>query len=255
MKFAETLGQYLKRERESRDLSLEELSKATRIGRPFLEALEGDDFQFTQRDFVEGFLRLYARHLGLDPEEMLRRFRIQSDLDGGRKDFRQLSLFPLAYPPLESEEDPPPPPRQGRRNSFPFPRKAVIQVAVLCLAAGLSLYLHRSLKRETAGKPVPVEKAFSARDQGQGNGSMGKDGRANEIGPQETARRDRGSSAPKEKESVAGPKVIGHRKSKVYYSPGRDSLPIDPREGVEFDSEESAQKAGYRKARKGAEKK
>ncbi|MGD0627598.1 MAG: helix-turn-helix transcriptional regulator [Thermodesulfobacteriota bacterium] len=74
--FTETLGQYLRREREARSVSLEEISRGTRISRPYLEALERDDFHFfSKREYTLGFLRGYARHLGLDPDEILKRYR------------------------------------------------------------------------------------------------------------------------------------------------------------------------------------
>src|SRR4030042_4610919 len=93
--YSETIGQYLKRERESRSVSMEELSKGTRISLPFLEALEKDDFHFfPQREFISGFLKGYARYLGLNPEEVLRRYQIQSELEGAKENFRQFSLFP-----------------------------------------------------------------------------------------------------------------------------------------------------------------
>src|SRR4030042_3745763 len=98
----ETLGQYLKRERESRKVSLEELSMSTRISRPFLEALERDDFQFfSQKEFIPGFLRGYTRHLGLDSVEVLRRYKNQSELESRKDSFRQLSLFPNSLPASE----------------------------------------------------------------------------------------------------------------------------------------------------------
>ena len=90
----EGLGQYLRRERESRHISLQELSRTTRISLPFLRALEEDDFDFfSQHEFIPGFLRLYARHLGLDGQEVLQRYEIQSEIQRQKKTFQQLPLF------------------------------------------------------------------------------------------------------------------------------------------------------------------
>jgi len=92
---AETLGQYLKRERESRSVSLQELSKNTRISVTFLEALEKDDFEaFPRQEFILGFLQGYARQLGLKGEEVLRRYRIQAEWAGRKEKFQQMPLFP-----------------------------------------------------------------------------------------------------------------------------------------------------------------
>jgi cytoskeletal protein RodZ len=148
-RYAETLGQYLKRERESRSVSLEELSKGTRISPPILEALERDDLGFIpQREFIPGFLRGYARHLGLDPEDVLRRYRIQSELAGRKEKFQQMPLFPGPGEPAEDLTEPEPewagwiPPREKKK----VPWKILLQVAIVLIALGLSLYLHRILK-------------------------------------------------------------------------------------------------------------
>jgi cytoskeletal protein RodZ len=148
-RFTETLGQYLRRERESRTMSLEELSRATRIGLPFLEALERDDFDFfSQRDFIHGFLQGYARHLGLNVQEVLGRYRVQSELMSRKETFQQIPLFPGAVGPkgeAEGHRPEPPaavPPGRTRRWSF----RTLLQIIIVALALGLSWYIHQLLK-------------------------------------------------------------------------------------------------------------
>ncbi len=69
-------GKCLKRERELRNLSIEEVSKSTRIKESFLKALEEDRYDLCPPPFyVKGFLMNYARYLGLDPESILLRYR------------------------------------------------------------------------------------------------------------------------------------------------------------------------------------
>lgn len=156
--FLETLGQYLRREREFRNVSLEELSKGTRISLPFLEALESDDFQFfSQAEFILGFLKGYARHLGLDQEEILRRYRIQSELASRRETLQQLPLFPTSTIPVEATPElkrvlPVPRPRKGERRSR---RRIFIQVVILFLAVLLSFYIHYFLKQTEDLKNSP----------------------------------------------------------------------------------------------------
>lgn len=71
----ESLGRYLKRTRESRAMSLEEVSRGTRIPVPSLERIEGDHFDDLPGEvFVRGFLRAYARALLLPPEDVLARY-------------------------------------------------------------------------------------------------------------------------------------------------------------------------------------
>jgi len=65
-------GERLKRERELREVTLEEITSATRIGPRFLEALENEDWvKLPGGVFNRGFVRAVARYLGLDEEALL----------------------------------------------------------------------------------------------------------------------------------------------------------------------------------------
>jgi len=65
-------GELLKREREMREVSLNEVTKATRIGPRFLEALENEEWgKLPGGVFNRGFVRAIARFLGLDEENLL----------------------------------------------------------------------------------------------------------------------------------------------------------------------------------------
>lgn len=63
-------GEELRRERQIREISLEEISSATKISVRLLNALEqGDVRRLPAPAFTRGFIRAYASHLGIDPEE------------------------------------------------------------------------------------------------------------------------------------------------------------------------------------------
>jgi cytoskeleton protein RodZ len=67
-----SFGTYLKEERESRKISLDEISRATKIRRAILEAIERDEGEvLLPVAVVKGFIRTYARHIGLDPKEVM----------------------------------------------------------------------------------------------------------------------------------------------------------------------------------------
>ncbi len=67
-----TFGERLKRERELREVSMDELTKATRISTRFVEALENEDWtRLPGGIFGRGFVRTIARYLGLDEEALL----------------------------------------------------------------------------------------------------------------------------------------------------------------------------------------
>jgi cytoskeleton protein RodZ len=62
-------GDHLKREREMRGVTLDEICAATRIGNRFLEALESEEWdRLPGGVFNRGFVRAVARFLGLDEE-------------------------------------------------------------------------------------------------------------------------------------------------------------------------------------------
>ncbi|MGB8474525.1 MAG: RodZ domain-containing protein [Candidatus Acidiferrum sp.] len=65
-------GERLKREREMREVSLKEVTTATRIGSRYLEALENEQWEKLPGGiFNRGFVRSVARYLGLDEENLL----------------------------------------------------------------------------------------------------------------------------------------------------------------------------------------
>ena len=68
----ESIGQRLKRARESRNLTVHQATEATRIRVQFLEALEADNYAvMTSAAQARGFLRNYADFLGLDLDAAL----------------------------------------------------------------------------------------------------------------------------------------------------------------------------------------
>ncbi len=71
----EPFGKYLKKAREKKKLSLEQIASQTRIQETHLRALESEDFaNLPAKVFAKGFVRSYAKALGLDEEEALQGF-------------------------------------------------------------------------------------------------------------------------------------------------------------------------------------
>ncbi len=68
----DSFGEYLRRERELRGVTLEEISKATNISKSYLKSLENDDFENLPAEvFVKGFIRCYAENTGMDGNETI----------------------------------------------------------------------------------------------------------------------------------------------------------------------------------------
>ena len=71
----DTLGSFLKHQREQRGVSVAELSRVTRIPGPTLESIESDRFdELPGEVFVRGFLKSYAQAVGVVPAEVLARY-------------------------------------------------------------------------------------------------------------------------------------------------------------------------------------
>ena len=70
-----SFGDRMKREREMRGIKLEEIAESTKIGKRNLVALEEEHFdQLPGGIFNKGFVRAYARFLGLDEEQAVNDF-------------------------------------------------------------------------------------------------------------------------------------------------------------------------------------
>jgi len=91
-------GERLKRERELREVSMDELTKATRISTRFVEALENEDWaKLPGGVFGHGFVRTIARYLGLNEEALL-----------GEYDSARAEHSPAPAPKPEERIPPPP---------------------------------------------------------------------------------------------------------------------------------------------------
>lgn len=132
-----TLGQYLRVERELRQMSLGEMSQATRIPLRTLSALEEDRIsELPSEVFVRGFLRAYAKALGLPEAEVLTRFA-----KAGRpsNDPERAVVTSVA------------PPERGRRFG--------IAIALVILVILFTLALSIVLRPRHPGAPVRLSQA------------------------------------------------------------------------------------------------
>jgi cytoskeletal protein RodZ len=118
-------GEHLKREREMRGVSLEEIAAATRISTRFLEAIEKEQWdQLPGGVFNRGFIRSIARFLGLDEDSLIAEYAL------GTKDGAETRLAPEL-------------PTEMPRNWWPavYATIAILAIA-LVIAGGLIVYRH-----------------------------------------------------------------------------------------------------------------
>jgi cytoskeleton protein RodZ len=138
-----SLGEDLKKAREERGVTLRNISEATHIGMRFLQAIESDTYDDLPGGiFNRSFVRKYAKHVGLDEEQVITRYDQQLAEMGGEPQKTSVSY-------LDGFEE--------RSSSGRFWLPALIFM-VLC-AGAYAAYQYSVTNREdvaTQATPVPV---------------------------------------------------------------------------------------------------
>ena len=146
------VGQWLRERRETRGLDLARVERDTKISRRYLEAIELDQLELLPAPvYARGFVRGYARYLGLDEGEALA--RVPRDLP------RPRGLEPL--PGLRRREGPPAVPAVERRWLLLVAAIGVVAVAAFVLGVpGLG----GGSGDPTAGDPTARDPSAAAAD-------------------------------------------------------------------------------------------
>lgn len=98
-----TLGAYLRRERERRGLALRTISESTKVSVPLLQGLEADDIsRWPGGIFRRAFVRSYAQCVGLDPDDVVKRFERQHSTEPDAALADPLSAVAKAAPSSDS---------------------------------------------------------------------------------------------------------------------------------------------------------
>jgi cytoskeleton protein RodZ len=91
-------GEHLRRERELRGVSLDEIAAATRISTRFLEALENEQWdRLPGGAFNRGFIRSIARFLGIDEDGLVSEYAYERTSVEGLGSARHTQKIPRAW--------------------------------------------------------------------------------------------------------------------------------------------------------------
>jgi len=131
----DTFGQYLKSQRELRQISLEEVAAGTKIGIHLLRALEEDKWDVLPAEvFIKGFIKSYAEYIGLDPEDTILRYEAIKQKDIPQKEQEQELNIPRSYNgPL------------GLKSSV-FLRLLIAVIIILLIGVGIYFISKSSIK-------------------------------------------------------------------------------------------------------------
>ena len=142
-----SFGEELRREREIRGISLKEIADATKISKRFLDAIERNDHKTLPAPvFTRGFVREYARYLGLNSDEMVNRYNFTAVGDDRIEQSAHLDR-------LTTPQAPPPPRKKAQPKGIPPPyarvdRNVYILIIVVIALAGVSYWALKH-RRET----------------------------------------------------------------------------------------------------------
>ncbi len=139
-----SFGTWLKRQREMRGVDLRDIAERTKISRRYLEAMEEDRFDVLPAPvFAKGFLREYARHVGLSPDEVVNHFLAAHE------------------PPAEPEPAPARERSAAARNWMQVLLLALAGLFLLGLVAVLAYWAERRRERTEAAQPPPIAAPLS----------------------------------------------------------------------------------------------
>ncbi len=131
----ERFGEYLRKQREIRGFSLEEISDQTKISLRALKAIEAEDWELLPAEiYIRGFIRCYCETIGLDPNEALLRFE-------------------EAYLPYKRQKEDRRYHEEYVTGSRKFPFKWLIVLALIMLAAALGYFFYF---KKTESPPAPA---------------------------------------------------------------------------------------------------
>ena len=155
----ETLGSYLKNQRESKKISLREVAKSTRVREHILRAIEEDRHDLLPpATYVRGFLLAYARYLRLDPDDVLLRY--ERVLRG------EPATPPRPQPSKPTQEVPPTQPQKPKKRILWNTKQTWVVVVVLVASFSIFYFfspfsskppIEHVLKKPVLEKPIIKE--------------------------------------------------------------------------------------------------
>ena len=167
----ETLGKYLRNQRESKKISLREVANNTRVRQNLLKAIEEDQYHLLPpATYVKGFLLAYAKYLKLNPNEILLRYervlKGEPVTQPSTEPSKPKEKIPPTQPPKPKEKVPPTQPPKTKEKipptQPPKPKQKVIWntkqtwvVGGVIVASLIVFYLFFPYSAKLPMKPIP----------------------------------------------------------------------------------------------------
>ena len=145
-----SFGEELRREREIRGISLKEIADATKISKRFLEAIERNDHKTLPAPvFTRGFVREYARYLGLNADEIVNRYNYAAAGDDRIEQSTHLDRLVQIQSPQRPKKSIPPPYARIDRNI----------IILIVIVAALSILFYWTVRHRHETRAVEADVA------------------------------------------------------------------------------------------------
>lgn len=152
-----SVGETLRRERLRRELSLEQISRETKISARLLEAIEKDQFDLLPGGvFAKSFVRQYARFLRLDEDELAAEVEKVVNPVVDLPSFASAAPQPVFKVPRMVEWE-----GAGSSNSSVLPALALV-VAVMLVCSAVYAWWQRSRRPAPSTQPVTAAQKVRA---------------------------------------------------------------------------------------------
>ena len=132
-------GEHLRRQRQMRGISLDEIVAVTKISRRHLQALEDEQFDLLPGGiFNRSYVRAYAKCVGIDEEEALAEY-----LEATHEALADTRVIAQQHASLHSDRSP-------DRSGFPLVPVLILLVVAAGGAGGWKMYQERQLEKSQA---------------------------------------------------------------------------------------------------------
>ncbi len=137
----------LRKERESRNITLVEIAKKTRINIKYLEAIEQGAFDVLPQTYVRAFLKSYAETVGIPASEVLYKYDVMVTRKYSDTIAQPTEVHAtLSGPPAETQE---------KIKKEKRARHAIVITGFAAIGALFALYLYDSYNTDQSSPRVP----------------------------------------------------------------------------------------------------
>ena len=139
-----SFGEHLRRERETRGISLDEIVATTKIGRRLLTALEDEQFDLLPGGiFNKAYVRAYAKCVGMDEDATVAEY-----LQAAHEAPPDTRVIAQQHASIHSS-------RSSERNGFPVAPVLILVVVIAGGIGGWKLYQDHQKERQARAVEVP----------------------------------------------------------------------------------------------------